>query len=142
MLSHQEIRLEDLLKENYICCSSVMLRSQLAKESPHTEQNTTRNASRHSPDIPDTPASGPGLLSVCWRSGLSVPTDNWSSTDSARHPGLRSAITPANIRSPHGQIFAVPPTVWWMRKERTSKIACYPIKRFGWKQFKITHGLL
>ena len=32
MLSHQEIRLEDLLKENYICCSSVMLRSQLAKE--------------------------------------------------------------------------------------------------------------
>ena len=32
MLPWQSIRLEDLLKENYICCSSVMLRSQLAKE--------------------------------------------------------------------------------------------------------------
>lgn len=32
MLPWQSIRLEDLLKENYICCSSVMLRSQLTKE--------------------------------------------------------------------------------------------------------------
>lgn len=32
MLPQQEIRLKDLLKENYICCSSVMLRSQLAKQ--------------------------------------------------------------------------------------------------------------
>lgn len=32
MLPWQSIRLEDLLKENYICCSSVMLCSQLAKE--------------------------------------------------------------------------------------------------------------
>lgn len=32
MLPWQNIRLEDLLKENYICCSSVMLRSQLTKQ--------------------------------------------------------------------------------------------------------------
>lgn len=32
MLSRQTIMLEDLLRENYICCSSVLLRSQLAKQ--------------------------------------------------------------------------------------------------------------
>lgn len=32
MLPQQDIQLEDLLKENYICCSSVMLRSQVAKQ--------------------------------------------------------------------------------------------------------------
>ena len=31
MLNKQQIKLADLLKENYICCSSVMLRSEIAK---------------------------------------------------------------------------------------------------------------
>lgn len=31
-IEYQQILLEDLLKENYICCSSVLLRSQLTKQ--------------------------------------------------------------------------------------------------------------
>lgn len=32
MINHQKISLEDLLKENYICCSSSMIRSDVAKQ--------------------------------------------------------------------------------------------------------------